>query len=519
MKLQQLRTIPDVVEFYGDEQYDITQIVTHSAQAGPEALFVAIPGSTADGHAFLQDAYQAGTRAFVTQHPFCRPGVANLVVRDTRKALAHLAARLYGYPSARVGLIGITGTNGKTTTAFLTESILHAAGTPTGLISTVVYRFGTEQREADRTTPDPVRLQSLLREMADAGSRYIVMEVSSHGLHQHRVDGCAFDVAVFTNLTPEHLDYHGTMEEYFHCKERFFTEVLPASSKPHTTAIINCDDPYGAPLIERVKGRCITYGSTHGDVYATRAALSLDGIHADIITPRGTVSIRSPLVGRFNLYNILAACAIATACTIPLEAIRQGIAQLCGVPGRMERVENDAGIAVFVDYAHTGDALAQVLETLKQAGAERIITVFGCGGDRDRQKRPVMGAVAARYSTCVILTSDNPRREDPHAIISEIEPGVQQQGYTKINAEALSTDRTGFYAIVPDRRSAITAAIRAARAGDVVLIAGKGHETYQEVHGMRTHFDDREVAREAFAQCSGGCFYNSRRERRGTTGF
>jgi len=499
MNFKNLTDVPGVQEVYGDDSINVSTIATHSAQASPNSLFVALPGTTTDGHAFLPDAYRAGARAFVTQKPFRMPGVANLVVADTRAALAALAARFYDYPSERLRLIGITGTNGKTTTAFLTESILCAAGFQTGLISTIAYRYGSGCRAADRTTPDQLRLQSLFRDMADAGTQYVVMEVSSHGLQQRRVDGCSFDVAVFTNLTPEHLDYHGTMDEYFKAKERFFTEVLPASKKQRTIAIVNRDDPYGAALLSRVKTPALTYGMSEADVHVEHAQISLQGIRAEIATPQALVSIQSPLIGRFNLMNILAAVAVATACGIPPDAIPQGIARLTGVPGRMERIENTKGLSVFVDYAHTGDALEQVLATLTQAGAQRIITVFGCGGDRDRAKRPVMGSVAARYSAVVILTSDNPRSEDPEAIISEIEPGVLQQGYTRTTAKRLTPESSRCYALVPDRRAAIRTALASARAGDVVLIAGKGHETYQEVRGIRTHFDDRDVAREALA--------------------
>ena len=496
MNLKELSAIPNLLEFYGDEQYEVSSIVTHSAQASPGALFVAVPGTRTDGHTFLQDAYQAGVRAFVTQKPFRMPGVSNLVVKDTHAALAVLAARFYGKPSEHLKLIGITGTNGKTTTAFLIESILKEAGIQTGLISTVVYRWDAYCRNADRTTPDHVGLQALLRDMVDGGVEYAVMEVSSHGLHQHRVDGCSFDVALFTNLTPEHLDYHGTMEEYYRSKERLFTEVIRASKKPKTVSIINRDDPYGAALIDRLQGNIVTYGILEGDVRAANVDISITGIAADIITPQAMFSVHSRLVGRYNLSNILAAAAAAYFFGISPHAVKKGIEALRGVPGRMERIDNRHGIQVFVDYAHTADALAQVLQTLRHAGAKRIITVFGCGGDRDRAKRPAMGEVAAQHSIMVILTSDNPRSEDPLAIIREIEVGVTRKGFAKIQNHDLTAAQDRCYAVVPDRRKAIRAAVCAARSGDVVLIAGKGHETYQEAGGVRIHFDDREVARE-----------------------
>jgi len=502
MKLRTFIDILEVKDFHGDDSVDISAIVTHSAQASSHTLFVAIPGAAADGHAFLTDAYRAGARVFLTQKPFRMPGVTNIVVADTHAALAVLAARLYDNPSGSLKLIGITGTNGKTTTAFLLESILQASGIPTGLISTVTYRFGGTGMDADRTTPDHLGLQRMLRDMADAGMQYVVMEVSSHGLQQRRVDGCHFDAAIFTNLTPEHLDYHGSMDEYYRSKERFFSEVLPASRKPHTVAIINRDDPRAQVLQSRIRGRAISYGIKEGDVYASSARITLEGIMADLVTPGGIFPVASRLVGFFNLSNILAAVAAATFFEISPEAIRQGIARMTGVPGRMERIENSRGILVFVDYAHTGDALGQVLGMLKKTGARRIITVFGCGGDRDRTKRPVMGSVAAQHSAVVILTSDNPRSEDPHRIIKEIESGVLQQAFTRVAADNVGTGQERLYLVQPDRRAAIRTGIGLARAGDVVLIAGKGHETYQQTGSEKKHFDDREEARQALALCA-----------------
>ncbi|MCP4714703.1 MAG: UDP-N-acetylmuramoyl-L-alanyl-D-glutamate--2,6-diaminopimelate ligase [Deltaproteobacteria bacterium] len=487
----------------GDTSLDISRIALHSGDAGPDSLFVAVCGNKADGHDFLEAAYQAGARAFVTQRPFCKENTATIIVPDTRRALGILASALYENPSRRMSLIGITGTNGKTSTAFLLSAILEAAGMPTGLLSTIQYRCLTQIVPAERTTPSQVETQRLLRTMADAGARCAVMEVSSHGLDQQRVDTCHFDVGIFTNLTPEHLDYHVTMDAYYESKKRFFTEVIPRSDKKETWAVINIDDPYGTELCRTLGRKTISFGLHEADVQAENTHLSISGISADIAAHGQRFHIRSPLIGTFNLYNILAAAAAAMAMKISTTAIQTGIEHTSGVPGRMERIENDRGFNVFVDYAHTGDALENVLKTLQQAGAQQIITIFGCGGDRDRTKRPVMGRIAAQYSSILILTSDNPRSENPAAIINEIEQGVIAQGFRRCNsAHTTRTQQDRMYHVDHDRRRAIRQGISMAGNESVVLIAGKGHEDYQEAHGSRVHFDDREEAREALRMCA-----------------
>ncbi len=328
--------------------------------------------------------------------------------------------------------------------------------------------------------------------MAADGVAAAVMEVSSHGLKQGRAAQCHFDAALFTNLTPEHLDYHLTMDDYFRSKQILFTQLLPASCKQHKRAVINIDDPLGPELLKATPCRALTFGISKGDVHARSSAVTLEGITAEIATPEGVIDVSSPLTGRYNLANILGAVATASAMGIPTEAIQKGIAAMPGAPGRMERITNSRGLLVFVDYAHTGDALENVLETLRAAGAGRIITVFGCGGDRDREKRPVMGSVAARLSSLVIVTSDNPRSEEPGAIISHIEQGIAALGFERFDSD-LTQDRG--YCVIADRRAAIEKALGMARAGDVVLIAGKGHEDYQEIGSTKLHFDDREEAR------------------------
>jgi UDP-N-acetylmuramoyl-L-alanyl-D-glutamate--2,6-diaminopimelate ligase len=324
--------------------------------------------------------------------------------------------------------------------------------------------------------------------MAAAGVDAAVMEVSSHGLKQGRAAQCHFDAALFTNLTPEHLDYHLTMDDYFRSKQMLFTDLLPASCKRHKRAVINIDDPLGPALVKATPCRAVTFGFSQGDVHARSSSVTLEGITAGIAMPEGLLDISSTLIGRYNLANILGASAMG----IPAGAIQTGIASMPGAPGRMERIENNRGVLVFVDYAHTGDALENVLETLRAAGAARIITVFGCGGDRDREKRPVMGSVAARLSSLVIVTSDNPRSEEPGAIISQIEQGIAALGLERFDSAA-AQDRG--YCVIADRRAAIEKALGMALTGDVVLIAGKGHEDYQQIGSTKLHFDDREEAR------------------------
>jgi UDP-N-acetylmuramoyl-L-alanyl-D-glutamate--2,6-diaminopimelate ligase len=393
-------------------------------------------------------------------------------------------------------LIGITGTNGKTTTAHIIETILVAAERNVGMLGTITYRYPGFSRPAQRTTPDALELQAFFDSMVRSHVEWAVMEVSSHGLDQQRIDGCHFDVAIFTNLTPEHLDYHRDMESYFKAKQRLFNAVLPLSVK-HACAVINADDPAGRRIAADCPVDVITYGLHEGDVHARDAAFSLGGIRATIVNGRERFECNSRLVGTFNLYNILAAAAGCSALGIETDAIQKGIEKACGVPGRMERIENERGIVVFVDYAHTADALSQVLTTLRNAGARTIITVFGCGGDRDRGKRPHMGRAAASLSTTVIVTSDNPRGEDPESIIAEIEPGLQAQGFVRAGRAEECRAMQGFYCVVPDRRTAIRQAISCAVSGDVVLIAGKGHETTQQFADGYSHFDDREEARQA----------------------
>jgi UDP-N-acetylmuramoyl-L-alanyl-D-glutamate--2,6-diaminopimelate ligase len=418
-------------------------------------------------------------------------------VADARLAMSLMAALFYANPTDSLPLIGITGTNGKTTTSYIIEAILEEAGIPAALLGTVAYRFREHAFPALHTTPESVELQKRLREMCDLGAKGVVMEVSSHALEQRRVDGCRFDVGVFTNLTRDHLDYHRNMESYLASKKRFFTELLAADAvKPRRLAAINIDDPYGRQIAADAACPVLTYGLDAGSqVTARDVRFSVAGITGLLVTPRGEMPFRSRLPGRFNLYNILAAASAGVAFDLPLAAISQGIERHKKVPGRLEMVENDRETALFVDYAHTGDALENVLRTLDELATARIITVFGCGGDRDRGTRPVMGEVAANYSDLTIVTSDNPRSEPPDAIMAEIRSGILPLGIKECIKEELAGGFTekGFV-LIESRREAIRLAVRLAGPGDIILLAGKGHEDYQIIGTERLHFDDREEA-------------------------
>lgn len=489
----------------GSPDTEVNGIVCDSRKVSKGSLFVAIPGLKADGHNYLSSAVRQGAAALVVRYDFTAGTIPSdtCVVRvpDTRAALAHIAAAFYGHVTRDLCLVGITGTNGKTTCSFLIESILKACGLSTGVIGTVNYRFNSQVKKASFTTPDPVELQSLLREMTDKNVSHVVMEVSSHALDQDRVNSCEFDCVVFTNLSRDHLDYHADFEHYFRCKERLFTAILKAGSGKRPSSVINADDPWGRKLIETQQGRLMTYGLESPGVHVTarNLSLTLDGIRAEIITPGGFFSFHSPLLGKYNLYNILAASAVGIALGLSCEEIKRGIEMLDGVPGRIERIENRLGTTVLVDYAHTPDALENVLNTIKALDPKRIISVFGCGGNRDQGKRPLMGRIAGEYSQLAIVTSDNPRDEDPFGIISQIEDGIKTSYLRKFQATELIGN--GFergYAVIPDRREAIRLAAKIAGPGDVVLIAGKGHEDYQIVKGNVLPFDDRLEAKHAF---------------------
>jgi UDP-N-acetylmuramoyl-L-alanyl-D-glutamate--2,6-diaminopimelate ligase len=474
-------------------QRTVTQIAYDSRQVVPGAVFVAMRGQKADGLAYARQAIDRGAIAVVAESPapvdVADRGVMWLRTSDARLALADLAAEHYGHPSRELLLIGITGTNGKTTTSYLVASIFDRAGVPCGRIGTIGYHLPgrsksakSEEREASRTTPEAPDLQAMLRDMVSRGAGACAMEVSSHALTLRRADGLRFSAAVFTNLTRDHLDFHQNMESYFAAKKRLF-EILPDGAP----SAINVDDPRGA-AVAAAASRPVTYAIDRpADVTPGPLALTLEGLSFDARTPRGTLHLRSPLVGRPNAYNILAAVTTAVALDVPLGAIEEGIAALTQVPGRFEVVSGPGDdVRVVVDYAHTDDALKNLLETARPLAGGRIITVFGCGGDRDTTKRPLMGAVAARLSDLVVVTSDNPRSEDPERIIDDIKRG-------------LVPARVPWLAIV-DRAEAIERAVREARPGDLVLVAGKGHETTQTIGSRVLPFDDVDVARAALVR-------------------
>ncbi len=461
------------------------QGVTHDSRSvRPGCVFVGLRGQKADGAEFAPQAIAAGAAAVVSERA-AAPGspVPWIVVEDARLTLAWLAAEFFQHPSRQMRVVGITGTNGKTTTSYIVSAIFEAAGVRCGLMGTVKYRIGDREIAAARTTPEAPELQAMLREMVDAGCGACAMEVSSHALSLRRADGIHFAAGVFTNLTRDHLDFHADMEGYFAAKRRLF-ELLPSDAP----AVVNLDDPRGSAMAEAAT-RTVTYAVNRtADVTPGPLSFSLGGLQFEVRTPQGSLNVRSSLVGRPNVYNILAAVSTTTALGVPIDAVERGIARLQGVPGRFEQVSSSVDdISVIVDYAHTDDALRNLLEMARPLAARRLITVFGAGGDRDRTKRPLMGMVAARLSDVVVITSDNPRSEDPQRIIDEINLGAQPETRQR-DVQVLT---------VVDRRVAIYKAIKDAAAGDLVLIAGKGHEKYQEIGGRTLPFDDVAVVREA----------------------
>jgi UDP-N-acetylmuramoyl-L-alanyl-D-glutamate--2,6-diaminopimelate ligase len=501
MKLRQLIEDIDVINFSGDMGGEVSAVCYSADECQENSLFVAIPGLKHDGHDFVREAIVRGAKYIVHEKDFQFPGpITAIKVVSSRRSLGILAKNYFGNPSANLVLIAVVGTNGKTTITYLLESILQAAGFKWGVLGTVNYRFNGKTYPAPNTTPESYELQKILRQMANDGITHVIAEVSSHALDLKRVDDCDFDLGIFTNLTRDHLDYHGTMENYFQAKKRFFTEILPQSRKAHAQKmVINTDDQWGQRILAETLLPVLTYGIKNaGNIKATDYELSLSGITARMNISGKSLSISSPLIGKFNLYNILAAASASTILDIPQEFIKSGIENMSCVPGRLESVESNSGFHVFVDYAHTNDALRRVLQNLTVLKKNRIITVFGCGGNRDRGKRPLMAEAAVSYSDLAIVTSDNPRLEDPSAIIREIETGIDQKKIKKVEIDQMKMlNGIHSYAVIPDRKKAIEAAISIASVGDIVLIAGKGHEDYQIMGTKKMPFDDRIVAANA----------------------
>jgi len=474
-----LRGIP-VLARSGSGGEEIAGIAYNSKAVKPGFLFAALPGAARNGLDFVAEAVGNGAAAVLSAWP--KPPAAEAVwvqVADAREALALAAANFHGHPSDRMKVVGVTGTKGKTTTTFILEEILRAAGAAPGLIGTIEYRRPGWRTAAPRTTPESSDLQALLRDFLDAGVSHCVMEVSSHALEQKRVWGVSYDVTVFTNLSGEHLDYHPTMEAYFDAKKKLFF-----LNHKRSAAVVNWDDPWGRKLVSELPMTTVTFGlEPAAIVRALKYVPSETGIDTPVTYPGGTMRIQSALVGRHNLYNLLAAVGAALTLGVAPADIVKGIAALEGVPGRFERVPNGRGLQIVVDYAHTDTALESLLMTAREFKPRRVILVFGAGGDRDRDKRVRMGRVAARLADWTVLTSDNPRSEDPAAIIAAIE-----QGFAK---EAART-----YEVEPDRRKAIVRALATANKGDIVLVAGKGHEDYQIFRDRTVHFSDVEVVEE-----------------------
>lgn len=488
----------------GDRSGDVASVCYDSRTCQPESLFVAVPGLLVDGHAYIPEAIRKGARVIV--HERSLPATSDvqwIQVADSRRALGMLARKFYEHPSSRLCLVGVVGTNGKTTVTYLLESILTVAGCSVGVLGTVNYRFKQKSFTPPHTTPESTDMQRILRDMADDGVSHVVAEVSSHALDLRRVDECDFDLGVFTNLSQDHLDYHKTMEQYFAAKERFFQEILPASKKKMSCRmVVNGDDSWGRRILRDTRLPHMTFGiDAPCDLSAREIHLTLQGIRAELSAAGLRFDIASPLIGKYNLYNILAAAAAALALGISPETIRLGIERLRQVPGRMEKVSSPDQPAVFVDYAHTDDALRRVLQNLADFKQGRLITLFGCGGDRDRGKRPLMARAAAELSDLVIITSDNPRTEDPLEIIRQIESGLSGGPLKKALPVALEAENcSGCYTIIPDRDAAIETAVACAGLRDLVLIAGKGHEDYQILGNRRIPFDDRRHAGEALAK-------------------
>jgi len=496
----------------GQNGLDITGIHYNSRTVEPGGLFVALAGFRTDGHEYIADAINRGAAAVAVDRRMITP-VATIQVPDTRQALAVFADRFHGHPSREMTVIGITGTNGKTTTSYLVENILAEAGINVGVIGTINYRYGGKKIDAPVTTPESADTQRLLRAMREAGVTHVIMEASSHALALNRLSGIEFDVGVFTNLTQDHLDFHKDMISYWECKKRLFTDFLAAGSKKaKAAAVINMDDPRGARLAGELNLPVVTVGhASQNRVHPVEVMFGPSGMTGRIRLDAdmsghgaGDVAIESSLTGEYNLENILCAAGVGLALGMDPETIGRGINATRSVPGRLESIENTAGIHVFVDFAHTPDALENALKNLKKTVGGRLICIAGCGGDRDRAKRPQMAGIAVRLCDLSIFTSDNPRSESPMAIIEDMLTGIHN-GYRAFSRADLSGSlESPGYVVEPDRRKAIVLGINVARAGDTVLIAGKGHETYQIIADQRISFDDRLEATAALSKKAAG---------------
>lgn len=482
MKLQELLSHLQPLTPFTGENPEITSIENDNRKVQNGSLFICIKGYTVDGHDFAEAAAASGAVAVLAERPL-ELAVPVILVKNTSRAMAVLADAFYGQPTKKLQLIGITGTNGKTTTSHLIEKILADAGKKTGLIGTMYTKIGSEKFETKNTTPESLTLQKTFKQMTEAGVESAVMEVSSHALDMGRVHGCDYDIAVFTNLTQDHLDYHHTMEDYKRAKSLLFSQLGNTYDLRHPKfAILNADDEASELYQKSTAAHIITYGIDRtADINAVNIRMTAAGTSFDLVTPGGNYPLKIQLIGKFSVYNVLASVAAALASGVSIESIIRSLEEVEGVSGRFELVNAGQDFTVIVDYAHTPDSLENVLKTVRQFAQKNIYVVVGCGGDRDRTKRPIMAQIACQYATDPVFTSDNPRSEDPLSILKEMEEGVKGEEYI----------------VVPDRKEAITLAVNQASAGDVILIAGKGHETYQIIGNKVYDFDDRLVAKEA----------------------
>jgi UDP-N-acetylmuramoyl-L-alanyl-D-glutamate--2,6-diaminopimelate ligase len=487
VETQRLFDEVDVLEIRGELPADIEALAYDSRKVASGTCFIALRGTRTDGHRFLKKAESAGASMAVVEEIPPDLDLPCVRVRDTLATMPLLAAEFFGHPDREMTLAGFTGTNGKTSSTYLLEAIWTAAGVPSAVIGTIQYRWKDRALKAPNTTPLALDLQQLLRQIRDDGVRHVAMEVSSHGLCLHRVDGLHFETAVFTNLSPEHLDFHCDLDDYREAKALLFEKHLSADG----TAVINTDDHHGRIIFERLAGdRRLSSGLEPGvDITAEEIRFAPEETVFDLKTPGWSRRLKSPHVGEHNLRNMLGTAGMAIALGLSDEAVAEGLEAATTVPGRLEPIENGRGARILVDFAHTPDGLLQVLNSLNALPHRRIITVFGCGGDRDRSKRPLMGGIAQQHSDLAILTSDNPRTEDPMTIIEEVIAGMEEGA--------------GAYEVVPDRREAIARALDLVGEGDLLLVAGKGHETMQILGTELHHFDDRAVVREILAEKQG----------------
>ena len=481
MKISQLWNFVDILDIKGDPEASVTGVCYDSRQVKPGHLFICVEGFNWDGHDFAQQAVDKGATVLLVQREVSvdSEGITIVRVRDSRKAMAAVGHVFYGFPSQKLKIIGVTGTNGKTTTTYLIKSILESAGHNVGLMGTIAIRIGDKEIPSLRTTPESLDLHRLFAEMVENGINYVVMEVSSHSLDLDRVGFVDFDYGVFTNLTRDHLDFHGNMKNYLDAKIKLFKATDRAN-------VINVDDPSGSKIIERIKNlptRILAYGiNNKADVSARDIEVSSAGVSYNLVWKEKSIPIEVKIPGIISVYNSLAAATPLLAEGVPAEHIQRGLAKVEGVKGRSETIDTGKGFSVMIDYAHTPDGLENILSTIRSFTKGRLITMFGCGGNRDREKRPIMGEIAGSWSDFVVITSDNPRKEEPHFIIDEILPGVEKTGCS--------------YICIVDRKEAIDYALRMAEKDDVVVLAGKGHEIYQEFADGTIEFDERKIVSE-----------------------